>query len=362
MTHFIVYLGISAGAVLLASVIAAPTGVFIAAGLSILAASGGTAALGQDVMLRTVVAIALVAALVGMIRHPARLAAGVLLVFAAISGSAVAQAWNRETDVFRTVHLAYWSIIAGISCALAVVINRWSEMVQRLRERVREYEQYAVRLSAANVDLQDYAVVSGRKSAEAERLRISREIHDTVGHTLVAITMMTEAISDSIDVKPTVAKRILGNLRESAERGLEDTRRAVRSYRDTVSERYPLPSAIHKLCETFGSASQVHIEIQIGGLQDHYSPQVDATVFRFVQEALTNAFRHGHANEVLVLFAAEEGKLRVTVIDNGIGSSGGDAQPGVGLKGMEERLQQIGGRLTTTSLPTGFVLTAEIPL
>ena len=113
------------------------------------------------------------------------------------------------------------------------------------------------------------------------------------------------------------------------------------------------------LARSFQTATGVEVRISYGNAPFSLGREVDATIYRLIQQGLTNAFRHGAASEVRVNLWLADTEVRVNISDNGRGS--GDVKEGIGLGGMRERLASLGGRIETRSRADGFDLSAFIP-
>jgi signal transduction histidine kinase len=197
---------------------------------------------------------------------------------------------------------------------------------------------------AVNAAREDQAVLE-------ERARIAREMHDVIAHHVSAIAIQAdtgrltrdpdqfEAIGDTAREALTEMRRVLGVLRA-----------------DDGAQRTPQPrlDQLGELLEAPGT----HARLAIEGDARELSPGVELTAYRVVQEALTNARRHAPGASVEVTLRYAKDALHVRVSDDGPGS---DAEPGLGLTGMRERVQMVGGELTTTG-DHGFVVEARLPV
>ena len=113
------------------------------------------------------------------------------------------------------------------------------------------------------------------------------------------------------------------------------------------------------LARQFQLATGVTVQINYGNVPFSLGRDVDAMIYRLIQQGLTNAFRHGKADSVRVNLWRAATEVRVTISDNGKGSE--DVLEGIGLQGLRERLSTLGGRIETHSSPDGFELSAAIP-
>jgi len=202
----------------------------------------------------------------------------------------------------------------------------------------------------------------------AERERISRELHDTVGHSLSVISLHAGVAADALGAEEGEAAEAVGAVRAQAGRSLQELRAMVRLLRDgtggegagrLVGTLADVPALLAP-ARAAGLEVGERIEVPDGAL----SPAVDAAARRIVQEAVTNALRHAEARSLQVSASVQDGRLRLEIADDGRGAAtaGPGAGDGVGLEGMRERARLLGGTLAVATAPgEGFTLSAELP-
>jgi two-component system, NarL family, sensor histidine kinase DesK len=190
-----------------------------------------------------------------------------------------------------------------------------------------------------------------RLAANAERERIGRDLHDLLGHTLSLITLKSELAHRLFDRDPATAKREIAEVERVARDALAQVRRAVTGIR-AAGIAAELASA-KLLLESNG----VGFEYSIADVA--LPVDVETALAMTVREAVTNAQRHAHANLVQVRVDASDGRLVLSIADDG---RGGTIVPGNGLSGMRERLQGIGAELRVESeRGRGTTLKATVP-
>ncbi|MFV0430189.1 MAG: sensor histidine kinase [Arachnia sp.] len=199
--------------------------------------------------------------------------------------------------------------------------------------------------------------------ATAERLRMASEIHDVVGHSLSMISLQAGVALKVFDANPAQARASLETIRSSSKSALAEVRRTLAVFRgtDEASPLAPTPTlgGVASLVEQVrGTGTRVHL----GGIPDtdDISPAAQTGAYRVVQEGLTNAIRHAPGQAVDVTIMRDATELVVRVTDDG--SPTAEAVEGGGLRGMRERVSALGGRLSATATPNGFVVVAWIPV
>ena len=221
-------------------------------------------------------------------------------------------------------------------------------------------ERLTGELEAANQQLREHARQAEDLATTRERNRLAREIHDGVGHYLTVVKTQLDAAAALMPTQPDKARDAVTKAAALTAEALDDVRRSVGTLRTDTAR--PL------LAETLRSlAAQTEPlpELQIAGTPRELSAAAEHTLFRATQEALTNIRKHARATAASVtLDFREPGRVRLTVTDNGRGpqQKSGCGTGGYGLRGVRERVEIIGGKLTTgAGNGGGFVLSIEVP-
>lgn len=188
---------------------------------------------------------------------------------------------------------------------------------------------------------------------EQERSRIARELHDTLGQSISALRLELDALERDPDVPGRV-----GRLRSLNDAQLEDLRRSIRDLRPAELEERTIVAAIEELAETIELRSGVAVSVGLAGFEA-LPARTAASLFRVVQEALTNAVRHGDPSEIGLRGRIEDGVATLAIRDDGAG--GATVVPGHGLSFMRDRLAAFDGTLAIDSDEEGTTLLIEVP-
>lgn len=214
-------------------------------------------------------------------------------------------------------------------------------------------------LAVANRQLADYAMQAEDRAMLEERNRVAREIHDGLGHYLTAIDAQLEAGRTLLDHDEPRAQTFLRTAQQLTREGLTEVRRSIGALRQSPRTTRSLGESLSPLIAASyvgGTATSLRVEGEARPLPAH----VEQTLYRVVQEALTNVRKHapGSHAEVVLDYRTPE-VIRLTISDDGPGS---DAPTGgFGLVSLRERVQQIGGTVTITSRPgSGFQIVVEV--
>jgi signal transduction histidine kinase len=183
---------------------------------------------------------------------------------------------------------------------------------------------------------------------------MARELHDTLAHSLSATAVQLEAVKALWDDDPDRAKAMVDQSLEGARTGLGEARRAIQALRASPLEEWGLAGALRHLGTAVESRSSLTVGFDIDGELGEIAPHLEQAIYRITDEAITNAVRHSQASRVEVLLDAKGRRLRLEVSDDGHGfDPSADVPNGhVGLEGMRERAQMVGGSLVVDSAPS----------
>jgi signal transduction histidine kinase len=211
-------------------------------------------------------------------------------------------------------------------------------------------------LQSTQAQLQTLAVVE-------ERQRLSREMHDSLGHRLTVAVVQLEGAERLIPADPGRAAGMVHAMRDELKEALAELRQMVAALR---SEGLPLDVALRRLARRFEAGTGLTVGLQLPAAVPALPPAHALTLFRAAQEGLTNVQRHAAAQHVDVTLTLAEGGIGLTVTDDGQGHTQPDAAEngGFGLRGLRERLAALGGRLgfERGPAPAGARLAVWLPL
>ncbi len=196
-------------------------------------------------------------------------------------------------------------------------------------------------------------------SAATERNRMARDIHDSLGHHLTAISIQLEKASAFGDREPAVAEQALADARRSARRALEEVRASVGALR---GEQRTLVAALTELVD-HARGDRLDVTLQVEGEERDLDQSTVTALYRAAQEALTNARRHSRAARVSVTVTFDATGARLVVADDGRGFRPDESDgTGFGLLGLRERAALVGGAVTVDSRPgAGTRVTVTAP-
>ncbi len=234
---------------------------------------------------------------------------------------------------------------------------RFSDADLRLAEQFAARAAVAVDLSLRVARESLRRVVAGQ---ELERRRLARELHDETGQALTSILLGLKAVEEAQN-EPQL--RAAGaELRELIVATLQDVRDLAVQLRPRALDDFGLLAAVERLARTISEATGIAVDVESRIGPERLPEEVETTLYRIVQEALTNVVKHAQARNVTVLLLRRDGSMTAVIEDDGRGFSPDDpADDGHGLLGIRERVALLDGRLTIESSPgAGTTLVAEV--
>jgi PAS domain S-box-containing protein len=204
------------------------------------------------------------------------------------------------------------------------------------------------------------------KTQDEERRRIARELHDSAGQILAALSMnLTPLASENGKLPPNAVKAIqesVGFVKELS----NELRTISHLLHPPLLDEVGLSSALRLFLEGFEERSKIKVNLDIPGNFERLPPELETAIFRVVQECLTNIHRHSGSRVAAIRVTRDENEVKVEVRDQGKGMpSGGNSshkKVGVGIQGMRERIKQFGGRFEIRSDKKGTTVVASVPV
>jgi NarL family two-component system sensor histidine kinase YdfH len=294
---------------------------------------------------------------VGALLPDLRAIAVVLVISVALSAGQLALSFGWR-QILGTLPYIGFSLVFVV--VYVVLFTRLAQSRDRAQELLAELE-------VAHAQLQAYADQVQELTISRERQRMAQELHDTLAQGVAGLILQLEAADSHLESgNASRAQETVQRAMALARTTLREARRAIQALRPAELEGETLIDALGRAVDEFSATTGTRAVFQVDADTPEVPADVAPDVLRIVQESLTNVARHAQARHVRVRFAACEGKLRLTVQDDGIGF---DLEKAVersvryGLRGMAERASEIGGDLHVESAPgkgTTIVLEMEV--
>jgi signal transduction histidine kinase len=253
---------------------------------------------------------------------------------------------------------------AGLAAAFAQMHVRLQTTSDQRAETIGDLERLNARLERAiaeNTRLHETVVAQAREAGvQEERQRLAREIHDTIAQGLAGVVAQLQASQDEPD--PQRRRAMVRRATELARGSLTEARRSVLDLGPASLAGAPLPEALTALVAGWDDDHPAKTDLVLTGDVRPLHSEVEATVLRVVQEALTNVAKHARAGRVGVTLSYVDGEVLVDVRDDGVGFHPDEPATGFGLRGMRQRAERLAGALDVESEPGGgTAVSARLP-
>ncbi|NJK33458.1 MAG: sensor histidine kinase [Oscillatoriales cyanobacterium SM2_2_1] len=245
--------------------------------------------------------------------------------------------------------------------AFTVVFGFLLLFLQLLMDALTAESQSRRALALANGQLREYAERVEHLSAAQERNRIAREMHDALGHSLTILNLHLDATLRLWDADPQEAHDLVAEAKQVSAKALGEVRSAIASLREDPLEGRSLSMGIARLSQEFCRATGVEPQVDLAIFQS-LPPSVERTIFRVVQEGLTNICKHAHASAVAIAIREGAQHIEIDIRDNGRGFDVQQNITGFGLQGIRERVESLCGAVEFHSaVGQGCHLRAVVP-
>ncbi|MEF9992603.1 MAG: sensor histidine kinase [Romboutsia sp.] len=255
---------------------------------------------------------------------------------------------------------SYFEIILMLSILSLLFIYIYNEDLEKINHQ-NIYDKLRIsedNLKKANTDLEIYLSSVEEIAILKERNRISREIHDSVGHslstTIIQLGAIKNLLKDNIPVQ-----NLVHELREFVKESFLEVRNAVSTLKPAEYENYQNLFKIEELIKNFTKLTNVNVKMTISKNTWSLSSVQSMAVYRIIQESLSNSLRHGKATKIDIFISFNTDNLVLTISDNGVGCS--NIKNGNGLSSISERISELNGKVQFNNTSDGFVIRANFP-
>jgi signal transduction histidine kinase len=281
-----------------------------------------------------------------------------------LNDRAQAEASERINEVYGSVRnnnllvLAVLFVLALATGLYTLQASRKTfEELRRLAEQLQVQSEQLRKLSWKLIDLQEHTL-----------RQVARDLHDEFGQILTAIGIMLRRTGQkALDQDPVLLKDV-HTVKSIVEDTLQNIRDRSQMFRPAILDDFGLQPALKWFVEQFSRQTDVRVHLKADLTDSFFDPEGAIHLYRIVQEALTNVARHSHAHEAWITLDERDGVLHLKVRDDGVGFERAGptdqaAGEGIGLMGMRERAEHLGGTFSVHSVPKqGTVVNVSIPL
>jgi signal transduction histidine kinase len=280
---------------------------------------------------------------------------GIFWTFALAIASTVgpAVAWTRGTEPLSGV------VQTLIGLSFSVALGLW---VSRVLEQSRERAALIQELESARAELAD---AHREQGAQAERERLAREVHDTLAQGYTSIVVLAQTAAAQLPTDPAAAAERVALIEEVARENLAEARAMVAAFAPVALDSATLVEALERLTDRFGRETGLVTRLDTTALGDgggRLTRAEEIVLLRGAQEALANVRRHASASAVVLRLSRIGDAVSVHVQDDGVGFDPA-AAAGVGLAGLRDRAEEVGGAVDVASAPgEGTRVTVRVPV
>lgn len=269
--------------------------------------------------------------------------------------------WNEQgASLDFTIDPAYWQTNwFRVLCVLTFVTLLWT--YSQLRVRAFKRRQAALEKHQTEVRALNEQMI---KAQEAERIRISGELHDGVLQRITSLTLRLGIVKYQVPPDSEAKTSIIGLQQELIDIGT-DVRHVSHELHPALLHESGLPAALSSHCEEFSKVRGLSVSCETDESVNELSPGAALSIYRIAQEALGNAAKHSQAKRVEVRLTRDKGRVSLSVSDDGIGCAPNQIgkSGGLGLINMRERVLQLNGTFEFDSQPGhGATVRASVPL
>ena len=250
-------------------------------------------------------------------------------------------------DKFSSTFIPY----SATAIILLLVVARRKE-----RKTIRELNS---ELIEQNTKLQEYSRKVEQLTLVNERNRVAQDLHDSLGHHLMALSMHLNILEKTIDKSPDKSKEILVKSQKIVSDSIAELRNTVYELKENKEDTSFL-IAIKELTDNLSTLNTIEFEIEVTPEIEDYSPFIKDILYKTIKEALTNGVKHGKAKKFEILISIKDSNINLIIKNNGI--SPDNIVKSNGLKGIEERFKLINGKVNFEILQPGFSINAIIPV
>ncbi|PKL11931.1 MAG: hypothetical protein CVV52_12050 [Spirochaetae bacterium HGW-Spirochaetae-8] len=245
----------------------------------------------------------------------------------------------------------------SLACILIATIRHAR---QQEEARLAQIEDLNHRLEGINRNINQKLFGIQQDSSQKERMRITKEIHDTAGYVFINVIMLLQTAMAVLDSDRKLGEAKINDALDYTRRGMNEIRYILREMRAYEKPSLGLQNELYELADLFMKATGVKVKMEYGNWPRSLGRKLDMFFISFLQESLTNALKHGHASTIDMLCWENTSGVMMLVKDNGVGSQG-PINPGIGLSGISDFVKGIQGTVEVGSDETGFHIRVSLP-
>lgn len=271
-----------------------------------------------------------------------------LIVFRSIS--------NEETGIIETLQKNILDIVMIFIYLFFYSLSLFGHKI--LRKEKREVDRLNKELELSYKKLKDQSEQIEELTRTKERNRVAEEIHDNLGHNLIALNMNLDVIEKVIDKDKDKAKELINKSHILTKRSMDDLRKAVYALKEKVTKTFI--DSLKEIVANIEDTGKVKIILDVGESIEEILPEYKDIIYTSIKEIITNSVKHGKCSEINISIKADLEEIKIIVSDNGVGCN--EFIKGNGLLGIEKRILDYRGKINyDNSISKGFKIELVLP-
>lgn len=230
-------------------------------------------------------------------------------------------------------------------------------LIKKVRKNKKNIYILNQELEEQNLKLKEYSKKIEELTISKERNRVAQELHDSLGHYLMAISMHIDVLDKTLDISPEKSKNILSKTKIIVDNSIDELRSTVYSLK---KNNINIISSVNSLTENLSISNNISFNVNISNDIENVSLLIKDALYKTVKESITNGIKHGKASQFIIDLFIKDNIIYLSILNNGIKPN--NIIKSNGLNGMEDRLKVLNGKLNVENTLDGFKVSCTIPL
>ncbi|ADK79691.1 putative signal transduction histidine kinase [Sediminispirochaeta smaragdinae DSM 11293] len=268
--------------------------------------------------------------------------------------------WFTQVPAPSMENMIFAAFILVVFTLFLSILKRVMNRLHHEEIRSRKYNRALDELTNNSFDYQHISRQNAMELIRTEKQYITREVHDIISYAMTNQLMLVQAAMSIKDKNSPVVDELLEKAKNEINGGMSKTRAALGELRDQEFDQEDVNLLVEQLIAKFKNFSHIDVQFRKDEFFSRLPRAYNQTIFHIIQQCMTNTYLHSSADTIEILCEHEGRCVVVVVKDNGTNSRG--FREGIGIKGMRERIEMLGGVLKISALSLGFTVRAEIPI
>lgn len=230
-------------------------------------------------------------------------------------------------------------------------------LIKKVRKNKKNIYILNQELEEQNLKLKEYSKKIEELTISKERNRVAQELHDSLGHYLMAISMHIDVLDKTLDISPEKSKNILSKTKIIVDNSIDELRSTVYSLK---KNNINIISSVNSLTENLSISNNISFNVNISNDIENVSLLIKDALYKTIKESITNGVKHGKASQFIIDLFIKDNIIYLSILNNGIKPD--NIIKSNGLNGMKDRLRVLNGKLNVENTLDGFKVSCTIPL